>query len=85
MARLTAPTTETCTCHYTEAILNEVCSPCAKTATAENVEKAIEAARGELGNAGFAVSLHMNELALEALTEAVKHITTAAELLDGTR
>lgn len=85
MAKLTAQTTDTCACDLTEALLNDVCSLCVKAETAEGVEKAIEAARGELGNAGFTATLHMDDLALAALTEAVKHITTAAELLDGTK
>jgi hypothetical protein len=83
MAKLTARTTDTCACHFTEAILTDVCSSCANAETAEKVEVAIEAARGELGNAGFTATLHMDDLALAALTEAVKHITIAAELLDG--
>jgi hypothetical protein len=47
----------------------------------EHVESLLEEARSEIGNGGFAAQVHMDALAVEALTLARTRLTEAIDAL----
>lgn len=68
-----------CTCHHTEAVGNRTCITC----LTEQVEGLLTSVRAEIGNAGFAVAVSMQDLADEALEVAEQNIATVRAALQG--